>query len=109
MTRSIMLCATLTALLGAGCQSQTQVLDGEQSVALQAVTRRGQFEMNCPQASATVLSKTLLQPVLFNGIERAEYTVGMEGCGKRAVYVAVCQVESTACVAASSPANRLAP
>jgi hypothetical protein len=32
----------------------------------------------------------MIQPVVFGGIERAEYTIGVEGCGKRSVYMAVC-------------------
>jgi hypothetical protein len=39
--------------------------------------------MNCPQATGTVLSSNLLQPLVWNGLERAEYTVGVEGCGQR--------------------------
>jgi hypothetical protein len=107
MNQSVVLCAAAAALLATGCQSQSQMLADEQTVAMQAVSRRAQFEMACPQATGTVLSQTLLQPVLFNGIERSEYTIGMTGCGKRAVYVAVCQIGNSACVAASSPDNRL--
>ncbi len=53
-------------------------------------------------ATGSVLSSNLLQPVLFNGLERAEYTIGVAGCGKRAVYVSVCQVGSVACFAAGT-------
>jgi hypothetical protein len=42
----------------------------------------------------------LLQPVLYNGLERAEYTIGVAGCGRRAVYISVCQIGSVACFAA---------
>jgi hypothetical protein len=34
------------------------------------------------------------------GVERAEYTVGVEGCGKRMTEVAVCAVDGTGCFAA---------
>jgi hypothetical protein len=84
------------------CQSQTQTLADEQTVAMQAAVRRGQFELACPGATGSVLSSNLLQPVLFNGIERAEYTIGVAGCGKRAVYVSVCQIGSVACFAAGT-------
>lgn len=86
----------------AGCQSQSQMLADEQTVAIQAAVRRGQFELACPNATGTVLSSNFLQPVLYGGLERAEYTIGVAGCGKRAVYVSVCQVGSVACFAAGT-------
>jgi hypothetical protein len=52
-----------------------------------------------------VLSSNLLQPVLWNGIERAEYTVGVEGCGEKSTYVVVCQVDSVNCFAVSGRNN----
>jgi len=43
--------------------------------------------------------------VLWNGIERAEYTVGVEGCGEKSTYVVVCQVDSVSCFAVSGRNN----
>ena len=43
----------------------------------------------------------MLQPVAWRGFERAEYTIGVEGCGRRKTYIVVCQLDSTACFAAS--------
>jgi len=48
------------------------------------------------------LSSNVLQPVLWGGQERAEYTVGVSGCGKRATYVVVCALGSPSCFAAAS-------
>jgi hypothetical protein len=95
---------TAIGVLGllAGCQTPTQTLAKEQDVAMQAAVRRGQFELACPNAAGTVLSSNLLQPASFNGFERAEYTIGVAGCGKRAVYISVCQVGSVACFAAGT-------
>jgi hypothetical protein len=90
----------LAAVILAGCQSDAQILASEQAVATQTATRRGQFEMNCPQAKGTILSSNLLQPVVWGGLERAEYTVGVEGCGVRKTYIVVCQLGSPACFAA---------
>ena len=59
-----------------------------------AALRRGQFELGCPTASGTILSRNVLQPVLWGGVERAEYTIGVQGCGKRATYISVCPVAS---------------
>ena len=93
---------TLPALLTiAGCQSQGQVLAGDQGVAIQTAERRGKFELNCPAATGEILSSNMLQPVLWGGEERAEYTVGVNGCGKRAVYIVICPEGSTGCFAGS--------
>ncbi|EXI71483.1 MAG TPA: hypothetical protein PK440_16430 [Candidatus Accumulibacter phosphatis] len=89
------------ALVLAGCASQQQMLASEQDQALLTAVRRGQFEMSCPTARGVVLSANMLQPVLWNGIERAEYTIGVEGCGQKATYVSVCPLGSPGCVAVS--------
>jgi hypothetical protein len=99
--RSIPVLALAAGVL-AGCQTDAQILASERSTALQVATRRGQFEMGCPQATGTVLSATMLQPMVWGGLERAEYTVGVEGCGLRKTYVVVCQLDSSACFAAAA-------
>lgn len=95
------LAVVVAGLASVGCQSDAQILANEQAVAQETALRRGQFELNCPAAKASVLSSNMLQPVAWRGIERAEYTVGVEGCGQRKTYVVVCQVGSPSCVAAS--------
>jgi hypothetical protein len=67
---------------------------------MQAALRRGQFELNCPAATGSLLTSNLLQSSFYGGLEHAEYTIGVTGCGRRAVYVGVCQVGSVACFAA---------
>jgi hypothetical protein len=84
----------------AGCETVTQMLDDDQAVATQAALRRGQFDLACPQATARLLSQDMLTPAMWGGYERAEYTLGVEGCGRRATYVVVCAVGSTSCFAA---------
>jgi hypothetical protein len=41
-----------------------------------------------------VLSSEMVQPAingpLVRGIERAEYTIGVEGCGQKHTYVVIC-------------------
>gem|GEM_PF-644762 len=86
---------TLIAALGvAGCMSQTQFLQSMQANAMQTAVSRGQFEMNCPSATPTLISQEVVQPALqgpyVNGIQRAEYTIGVAGCGQRKVFV-VCK------------------
>ena len=66
------LLVTLAALAAAGCASQAQFLDNRQAMAMQTATSRGQFEMNCPAATGTILSREVVQPVLrkWNIFER---------------------------------------
>src|SRR5262249_42910830 len=82
------------ALAVAGCASDQQYLDSGRSTATTTAPERGQFELNCFSATATVLSQELAEPPEMGWrtfpITRAEYTVGVEGCGKRATYVVVC-------------------
>jgi hypothetical protein len=97
---AFILAVSLLGIAG-GCASDQQVLNDEQNRAVTAAARRGQFEMSCPSATATILSSNLLQPAAWRGVERAEYTVGVEGCGKKSTYVVVCQIGSVDCVAVS--------
>ena len=100
MSRMIVL---LLVVVLAGCASQAQFLDGKQGMAMQTAVARGQFEMNCPGATGTVLSREVVQPVLqgplLNGIQRAEYTIGVAGCGKRTTFVVICPDEGDGCFA----------
>jgi hypothetical protein len=101
MSRLQVFTALVAALAAAGCQSPAEMLASDQATASQVAARRGQFELNCPQAKGTMLSSNLLQPVVWGGLERAEYTVGVEGCGQRKTYIVVCQLGSPACFAVS--------
>ena len=96
--------AMIATLAGAGCATQSQFLDGMQGAAMQAAASRGQFEMNCPSATPTILSREVVQPVLqgpwVGGIQRAEYTVGVAGCGKRTTFVVICPEGGDGCFAA---------
>lgn len=103
--RSSLAALLLPAVLALmGCESASQILDDDQAVATQTALRRGQFELSCPQATGRSLSQNLLQPVIWGGYERAEYTIGVEGCGRRATYVVVCAAGSSSCFAASGRA-----
>jgi len=89
----------------AGCVSQTQLLNNMQPMAVQNAETRGRFELNCPSATATVLSREVVQPVLEGpfvggGLQRAEYTVGVAGCGARKTFVVICPEEGDGCFAA---------
>ena len=101
-TRSVLLTAGLLSGLAilTGCQTQQQVIANAQDTATQTALKRGQFELGCPEATATVLSNEMVQPVLWGGRERTEYTIGVSGCGKKATYIVICP-ESDQCFAAS--------
>jgi hypothetical protein len=86
-----------------GCQSQQQMVSEMQADAAQVAKQRGKFDLGCPSATATILSKEMIQSEMTNPRwappERAEYTVGVAGCDKRATYYVVCAVGGTGCVA----------
>ena len=92
-----------------GCATQQQMLDQRQPAATQTALERARFEMNCPSANATVLSQDFIQPAIqgpwVSGLQRVEYTIGVEGCGQRQVYVILCQEGTNTCFAAQ-PGNR---
>jgi hypothetical protein len=94
----------------AGCASQTQLLDASQGTAIQTAVARGQFDMNCPNAQGALISREVVEPAVQGryavGVQRNEYTVGVEGCGKRSSYVVVCPQGGTGCFAAA-PGNSM--
>ena len=101
--RGLALSAVALAGIVCACQSQQQIVDEMQADATHVAQRRGAFELNCPAATATVLSKEMIQTPVTNPRwappERAEYTVGVSGCDKRATYLVVCAAGGTGCVA----------
>lgn len=107
-TRNLMLVLASAAGFAvlAGCQSQGQIVANAQDTATQTALKRGQFELGCPSATATVLSNEMVQPILWGGRERVEYSIGVSGCGKRATYVVICP-ESDECFAASGAENQI--
>jgi hypothetical protein len=104
MSRSFALLALITALAFGGCTSQGQFLQSMQMNAMQTAVNRGQFEMNCPSATPSLISQEVVQPALqgpfVNGIQRAEYTIGVSGCGQRKIFVVICPEGGTGCFAA---------
>lgn len=102
-SRSIALSAVATVAILSGCQSQTQMVDEMQADATQVAKQRGKFELNCPAATATVISKEMVQSEISNPRwappQRAEYTIGVAGCNKRATYMVVCAEGGNGCIA----------
>ena len=101
--RKVIGIAALAAVAG-GCMTQSKFLASRQTIAMQTAVNRGQFEMNCPQASGTIISQEMVQPALqgpwVGGLQRAEYTVGVSGCGDRKTYIVVCPEGGDGCYAA---------
>jgi hypothetical protein len=106
MKTAFALSGVALSVLFCGCQSQQQMVDEMQADATQVAKQRGKFELNCPTATAQVLSKEMIQSEIVNPRwappQRAQYTVGVEGCNKRATYLVVCAQGGTGCVAAGA-------
>src|SRR5438093_8605755 len=106
MTKPLTALALFAAVLGtSGCATQQQQLQARQEGAIQTALQRGRFDLNCPAATATVLSRDYIQPAVqgpwVNGVQRVEYTVGVEGWNQRTTYVVICQVGTDTCFAAN--------
>ncbi len=100
----------IATVLGA-CVSQGQQVAQMEPDAQQVAQRRGAFELNCPAATAQVLNHEMMQtgmsfaPGAWQPPQRAEYTVGVSGCGKQTTYLVVCAVGGTGCIAAGARNN----
>ncbi len=106
MTKAFVCVVLVATAAVAGCATQKQMLDNSQSMALQTALTRAKFDMNCPTATAEVLSREVTQPAvqgpLVSGVQRAEYTIGVEGCGKRTTMLVLCPQGGESCFAGDS-------
>jgi hypothetical protein len=110
MTRMRTLAGVVAVVaIGAGCPTQQQQLDVRQDGAVETALKRGRFDLNCPAATATVLSRDYIQPAVngpwVRGLQRVEYTVGIAGCDQRTTYVVICQEGTDTCFAANPDAR----
>jgi len=101
-----MLVSISTLVLGAtACQTQQQLLQQGLPAAEQTALNRARFDLGCPGATGVLLSDDFIQPAIqgpwIGGLERMEYTFGIEGCGKRTTIIAICQQETGNCFAAN--------
>jgi hypothetical protein len=102
--------AVITVLgMTVACASEQKMLDNQQATAVETALQRGRFDLNCPTATAVVLSRDFIQPAVqgpwVSGLERLEYTVGIEGCGQRTTIISICQQGSSTCFAANPDAR----
>ncbi len=108
MKKRYMLLSLLAVLATAGCQTQQQMLQGSQGLAVQTAVNRARFDMNCSSATGQVLSTNVSQPAIQGtfrsayGVQRFEYTVGVRGCGQRRTYIVVCPQGGAGCFAAQA-------
>ena len=109
MSKSFINFAFITLLVLTGCMSQADFLASKQPTAIQAAVSRGQFELNCPNATGQVLSQEMTQPAIqgpyMGGEERGLFTVGVAGCGQRRVYQVFCPVGGDSCTALEGQAG----
>lgn len=103
-TKHALLLIVAGAATVAGCQSNKEFLNSKQDVAIDTAMKRGEFELACSTVTPTVLSREIVEPA-FEGprvysIARAEYTIGVSGCGKRQTFVVICPDEGDGCFAA---------
>jgi hypothetical protein len=102
MNRTLLMVLALAVL--SGCATDQQMLDKQQPEAVDTAVKRARFDMGCPEATGQVLSREIIQPAInaprYGGVTRAEYTIGIEGCGKRTTAVVVCALEGSGCFAA---------
>lgn len=97
----ISIAASLAALtLLAGCNS-TPLTTTMEPQAMETALTRARFEMSCPAATGQILSQQNLQPLVqpgpwmrAGGIERASYTIGVDGCGQKKTMVVICSQEN---------------
>ena len=103
MLRTWTLLMLIALVATAGCATQTDFLNSKQPMAMETAVNRARFEMNCPGATGIILSRDVIQPTYqgpwVGGIERAEFTIGVEGCGQRASLVVVCPQYGAGCYA----------
>jgi hypothetical protein len=57
----------LAGVLVAGCQTQQQMLQSSQGMAIQTALNRARFDMNCSSATGQVLSTNVSQPSVQGG------------------------------------------
>lgn len=95
--RVVLAVMSLPLVLSA-CATEAQFLAQNAPSALNTALARGRFELNCPQASGTVLSQKVtyingmgMGMAGGGGYEWTEYTIGIRGCGKQAVYETMCR------------------
>jgi hypothetical protein len=94
----------VAAMVAVAACNTTPLTTTLQPMALDYAVKRARFDMNCPAATGTVISSETVQPVLngpaMMGTQRAQFTIGVQGCGQRQTLVAICAQGGDGCFAA---------
>jgi hypothetical protein len=94
----------IAALIAVSGCSTTPLTTTLQPQALDFALKRARFDLNCPAATAQVLSSETVQPVLngplMMGNQRAQYTIGVTGCGNRETLQVICAQGGDGCFVA---------
>lgn len=85
-----MLIVPVLPLLMSGCATEADFLAQNSPAALRTAESRARFELNCPEVTSSILSQKVVEGLRL-GYEWTEYTIGVRGCGKQAVYVTACR------------------
>jgi hypothetical protein len=96
------------ATILSGCASQTSRVDEMQPYAIKTGQQRGASELECPAATAQVVTKKEVEAAQTTGWyeypHRSEFTVDVTGCGKRKSYLVGCDWRQKGCEAGPVPA-----
>jgi len=97
MLRPFILLGLISVVALTGCATESQILDGYQGRAIQTVSGKAQFEMNCRDLTPVISSRKLEQAAATEPW-RANYTIDMEGCGKKARFLVICPEGQDSCI-----------
>lgn len=95
--------ASVLMLATAGCASGPPFIDQMEPTATAKAEARARFDLNCPEAKGEVINREQLEPLAFGGPVRAQYTIGVTGCGKRMLVVVLCSQNGNQCVERGAP------
>jgi dephospho-CoA kinase len=90
--------ASVLLLACAGCASGPPFIDQMEPTATAKAETRARFDLDCPDAKGQVINREQLQPLVFSGPVRAQYTIGVTGCGKRTMVTVLCSDNGNQCV-----------
>ena len=89
-----------SSLAVTGCATQSGFIKDKQDAAVSSALARGKFDLNCPNATGTVLSSSYLPPEETGpaaGLKRAQFAIGVAGCEKRTTYTVLCPDKTDTC------------
>ena len=95
--RAVFALVALAALAACATEETRKAI---QEVAIDTALPRARAEMNCPEATGTVLSRHPVEARTgaYAGPERYQYMIAVEGCGKKRTSIVIC--DGTGCFAA---------